>query len=277
MPLLRRVTRLAAVLVAGVSATGCDRRGPASPTPNSPSNTAPSWQPSAVATPSVRPTNRPVVLPQLLEPGEYNAEVLDLDTTPRLAALSEQMTTAMGQHGQWLKQYVAEKAEPDKPLPYHPNFGLTADEYRELLNLYDKQQLQVVDRFQLAVEVQGDRLTFRTPNPRYTYLDSIKIDLATGQLETVAGPAGTPTALDPTATIRTFGRWEGVEWKRSSGDLTWEGDSVTLVVGRTPSTGHVVVEYRLDIVDTGQVVRQARLIFRFTPVVPEPQKGRRDQ
>jgi len=40
---------------------------------------------------------------------------------------------AAGTDNAWLLKYIATVAKPGEPLPYHPNLGLTEEEYAEPL------------------------------------------------------------------------------------------------------------------------------------------------
>lgn len=97
--------------------------------------------------------------------------------------------------------------------------------------------------------------------------------MSSGRLKTPVATVDAPALLAADATVRNLGPWRGVEWHHESGDgaalRERTGRSVSLSVGHTPRTGHVVVEYRLNVINKGWPVRREVMAFRY-PVAATP-------
>jgi len=78
----------------------------------------------------------------------------------RLLELQKRMTNAINQNSAWFESY---KKEFDLPLPYHPNFGLSAAEYTELLKLYEtnKPELQKTGTEKIDVIRKKNKIEFK--------------------------------------------------------------------------------------------------------------------
>jgi hypothetical protein len=226
-----------------------------------------------------RPAARPAVaspellrsLPGLLLPGEYRAEVLELVVPPRLEALSAKTVAAMQADPKWTQEYVRRHAtkNPGGPLPFHPKLGLTQAEHEEFLALADEQQLAPTSTFPLTIARTGDTVRFRTTDYRHRGLNELEIDLAGGRLRTPIATVPAPVPMPAGTTGRNLGPWKGVDWHHESGDpgrLT--GQSTRLSLGHTPETGHVVIEYRLNVINAGLPVRREAMLFRFPSAKP---------
>lgn len=67
----------------------------------------------------------------LLSPGNVTADIMTgIKQSKRQAQLMEKFKLGITTNHEWFTGYT-KKYEKVKPVPYHPNFGLTEDEYLE--------------------------------------------------------------------------------------------------------------------------------------------------
>ena len=64
--------------------------------------------------------------------GTYDARVFGnvAYSNPRIVELQRKMTESIRRNAEW---FAAFREKYDYPLPYHPNLGLSTDEYKEFL------------------------------------------------------------------------------------------------------------------------------------------------
>src|SRR5690606_29376422 len=67
----------------------------------------------------------------LLRPGNHKVEILEKDIPADLRRIVLQYRQAVADNMQWFNTYSQENKGTD-PLPYHENFGISADEYNRM-------------------------------------------------------------------------------------------------------------------------------------------------
>lgn len=94
---------------------------------------------------------------------------------PRLLELQKRMTEAVKQKSAWFKEY---KQMYGQPVPYHPNLGLSQDEYKELLQLYsqNKPELQLSAVEDVEVTAKKNSILFKGKND-LQFMNDLEIDI----------------------------------------------------------------------------------------------------
>jgi hypothetical protein len=94
---------------------------------------------------------------------------------PRLLELQKIMTDAVKQKPAWFKEH---KQMYGQPVPYHPNLGLSKEEYNELLQLYsqNKPELQLSSVEDVEVIVKKNKVRFNGKND-LQFMDNLEIDI----------------------------------------------------------------------------------------------------
>ena len=99
----------------------------------------------------------------LLPAKSTNAEVLQMVPTAEARRLTTRLSAAMKKHAKWARAYVAKHGDA-APLPYHPNLGLSAKEYKKLQQLITSKQglrLSKAATVQLLVKREREGLTLK--------------------------------------------------------------------------------------------------------------------
>ncbi|MFP8965672.1 hypothetical protein ACKC9G_03715 [Pokkaliibacter sp. CJK22405] len=71
-------------------------------------------------------------LTQYLPSADFQADVMQILPPKVIRQLHDRIMASISQHQEWFQQYVAQ-AKQGQPLPYHPNFGITQEEYQSYL------------------------------------------------------------------------------------------------------------------------------------------------
>lgn len=91
----------------------------------------------------------------------WQVDILGIKPNPRL----EYLVTTWGRNVQlqraWFDAFLAENHTPGERIPYHPNFGLSEEEYSEMLTLNEGVEIEPVGTGRLEIKRDGDELTFQ--------------------------------------------------------------------------------------------------------------------
>ena len=79
-----------------------------------------------------RATDIKILIPE----GEYNVDIIDrVIQNPRYQELQNKLVAAVSKNKDWFLEQQRLAGQRSGPMPYHPNFGLTEEEYAELITL----------------------------------------------------------------------------------------------------------------------------------------------
>lgn len=115
-------------------------------------------------------------LQQLLIPGNYECNLLDIDVSPRLQVISWKMAYAINDNGEWFLDYK-KKHESELPLPYNDTFGITEQEYNDIGHIKDSTQFVVVGKLDFNINRKGNIVTFSSDGGLVDF-NALKIDFS---------------------------------------------------------------------------------------------------
>lgn len=202
-------------------------------------------------------------LPGLPE-GTVDATVLTLQAPARTVELTRRMRTALATEQEWLAGYVRKQARPEEPLPWHENFGLTEDEYHELLSLAQALRLEPSGAGVLGIAREGQRTVFDGGDGPFASLDGVVLErgmkLEGSRLTT---PFGTCSAFVPVvpdeATMGATGLWSGAACRVVDGDPSTDATSIVFSLGRFAATDAIFLRYEGKRVTGGELVERVDL------------------
>ena len=199
------------------------------------------------------------------------ADVMIIEVPPRALELFQQFQEAIGKDPEWLMAYVAEMAD-QKPLPYHPNFGLSEQEYREYLSLAGKMTLIKAGEVVLRITVDENGILHINTNGLVPDLDGIAIDLANDRITTRFGTAHERSEIIASEGQELTGPWNGVQWKLDEGDPnTLQSDmknadvcSIRFALGRLQDSGRGLLYYKATRISPGPVKDKAMVVLMYS-------------
>jgi hypothetical protein len=188
------------------------------------------------------------------------------------AEITNRTVKAMGEHHDWLMEYVKKYGGQGQPLPYHPNFGITEEEYK--IALTAKLMVRPVRSAPLSLlrNNQGDIQIAAAAE--LLPLNGIIFKLSDSSVTTPFGKAGTPSV--PKASSDDYlglGPVQMYSWKaeNASGDPSdWSsltGSSFELRVGMLTASGRGILVYRARRIEHGSPLDNVILIITF-PIPP---------
>ena len=175
-------------------------------TPAAPANEADAARMTQADLPTPGSVNPALYVPT---PGAHQAQAMVLAPPPELEALNNRMAAAVRANPAWFRVYAAEN--PGQ-LPYHPNLGLSEEEYRRFLALTHQIGLREIGRVTLNVTRRADGGLQLAANGAGARLNGIIIYPDRNRVETPLGPLASRSVLDNPEQQSPTGPWRAVQW-----------------------------------------------------------------
>ena len=157
-------------------------------------------------------------LRKILAPRETEVAILSPRVPEDIARIQMAMMEATKKSPEWFMAYVKSEAETGKPLPYHPNFGITKDEYQHYLDGADKIKLEPVGKGRIKFfDMPEDRVRIEAIDG-LKELDQVVIDCKRREVVTRWGtiPLNDTVHADERSPV---GRWDGLAGRVSTGTV----------------------------------------------------------
>ncbi len=203
----------------------------------------------------------PLTIADLLPEGTVNADILAVRIPPRAEELAEKMRNAFREKPEWLADYIKRNAQPGKPLPYHPNFGVTKDEYDELLQLSKKPRIVTIDTKPVSFDKQDNAFTISS-NGAFPFLDGTVIDTRQMSVTTRYGVLRSAQWQTSKGLDSAIGEWRGYNWHIERLGMGTDGArSIHLELYRLAS-GETYIDFKAVIVANDQAAAK-EVILKF--------------
>ncbi|MBI4243302.1 MAG: hypothetical protein HY606_04355 [Planctomycetes bacterium] len=144
-------------------------------------------------------------------------DVMTLGTSARCQELVLRLQQGVGRHPDWWLTYMKD-VEPGRPLTYHPNFGLSEDEYKEFLGC-TKTGMELIKKGEVEVFVKhegAERYVLNAGN-QLPELSGVVVDLNEQVVETPFGVCKQVSRVEASAGQTVTGPWSGYQWKFEKG------------------------------------------------------------
>lgn len=143
---------------------------------------------------------------------EIIGEILGLKTNPRQIELLEKFQIGVQKNYEWFIESIKNRKEGEI-MPYHPNLGLTENEYKEL-NLYnDNVEFIKIDSGKIKIIKLNNTISFKT-DEKLKFLEFIKIDIKNNTIlfdNYKLEFSDFPNILDPNNALKS--KWKGYSWE----------------------------------------------------------------
>ncbi|MEN0109428.1 MAG: hypothetical protein AAF805_01780 [Planctomycetota bacterium] len=161
-----------------------------------------------------------ISLTRFLPPGEIEIEFLDAKPSTRGAALLASFQQGLAAAGNaWTQAYIRDNSRPGKPLPYHPNFGMTEAVYQEFLSELGKLQLEPVgDAWRCRIVWKSDIATFEPVGRPPNVLNTIRVHAPSTKAMADGEKLGAATWSHRPNADGAIGPWRGYQWELTPGD-----------------------------------------------------------
>ncbi|MBK1826136.1 hypothetical protein [Haloferula rosea] len=162
---------------------------------------------------------------------------------------------------EWFKEH-SKKSAPGIPLPYDPKLGLTEEQYKEYLALWEKREFKAVEPVVLQLKEAGKGfwsiVTVGGAHP----ITTLKYDAAK---DVFVSPNGTLERLEDVDADKhsILGAWTGHEWKFSE-ETSLGSTKENFAIGKTGDGKFGLLVYRMQEVSSeGTRLYDKSLVIRF--------------
>jgi hypothetical protein len=191
-------------------------------------------------------------------------EIVVVVPPDEIEAYLEKAEEAAKKDPEWFQEY-SKTSKPGIPLAYDEKLGLTKEEYREYLDLWDQREMKPVPRGELVL-----RLEKSDENEWMIRATGRGSDITTmrynEESDTFTSTSGTLKRIaDIDADARSIlGAWKGHEWSmelKDSFGITKEN----LAIGKMSDGSHGLLVYRLqEVSSAGRPLFDKSMVIRFT-------------
>jgi hypothetical protein len=195
---------------------------------------------------------------ELLQEGLSTGEIMEVGMDPKIAYKAMEITNKMQANLQdkreWFLDYVAQVKE-GQGMPYHPNFGITEEEYEIILNSDDYMRLMKKGETSVLITNEENELTLAADQSEV--IKNLTFNLENNTVQTKYGELAYKGKVEASDNQKVTGKWSGESWELSEGDIkniedikTMDENTqlklVKLHVGKLEETGYTLVylEYR---------------------------------
>lgn len=204
----------------------------------------------------------------LLPEGSWTADVMTaFKGEEKMRPLLQKYAEALQRNRDWYVAYLKEHRDR-KPIPYHPNFGLTEQEYREIGEYATSAEMIAGSQITIRVIPEGNviRLYTEDDSPISPAINVTVINLE----EDAVYLADIKLAYRKEVNVTTDknalkSKWHGREWAYQDpadldeGNFSLDGlnaESYRFLLGRRESDGATMLQYKIQRVKNGQAVSQ---------------------
>lgn len=239
------------------AAGGAEKPAPENPAAMRPTSAQPATSKPAATQPAL------TELPQ----GEIVADKMDLVLPPGFREVSLKLQGMLAKRQGWWREYSKAHARSGQPAPYHPNMGVTPDEYDLFLRLSSEVRFEKQSDAVLRITLRDGAYQLASMDGNLLDITGIQVDLAKQVLKTPVGEISDPERMTAGADdqARNLGAWEGLRWRLQSG--TPDGANLTFVqfdLGRLVQSDRIYVSMRSNRIESGNVTYKAN----FTITLP---------
>jgi hypothetical protein len=203
-------------------------------------------------------------LARALPVGTLTVDIMELAASPRVDELTKKLQLAVAENQEWWQEYLQEHAE-ERPLPYHPNMGLSEAEYEEFLAQADELSVAKTGEATLQVRASVEGLLVLDGGEELPELTGLTFDLERNVLETPYGTTTDYETLHPRKSA--LGSWDGVQWSledaESTDIATMTATVAKLALGTLKESGRQVLYYDVKRVEDGAAVEQITIILYY--------------
>jgi hypothetical protein len=214
---------------------------------------------------------RDAVVAKYLPSGPVKVAIYGPRGPGQFIEFSKRMEQAITKNPEWWRQF---RAEHEGLVPYHPNLGLSEQEYKTWVEL-GKKQLVFAKAGESEIDFQrvadGDvRLVAAGP---LAPLNGIQIRLGSNSVRTDYGELTDHSMTDATPEQRATGPWHAHQWQRRIGTPD-DGKIITFSVGQHHSSGDGVLYYTVRTF-RNRMIQDELLLFLRYPLPPQAENANR--
>ncbi|QOX64314.1 hypothetical protein FRZ06_13665 [Anoxybacterium hadale] len=185
---------------------------------------------------------------EMLPVGTVNVDLMAMglqsaEDSDRLTELIDKLQIGIAANPDWLTDYV--KEYEGKELPYHPNFGLSQEEYDEYLGLSDNIKLYKAADGVISIEKTDDEQYTISQKEGLRLIDNITIDLSNNTVSTNFGTCKYNGEIKASDQQIATGRWNGYSWILEDMSDASNYQSIQFNLGQMEDSKKIIMYYQV--------------------------------
>lgn len=150
-------------------------------------------------------------------PLAVDAQIQKIEYTPEIKSLTDKLAENLENNSEWFQQYSSQLA-PGQKIPYHPNMGLTENQYQLLLGSEEQKRLTPTGGTRLAFSWRDDDVVSITGLPEEPPFDSLLYESVSDSLISSFGTMTKSVPARGKLSDDTSLAWSGRLWAKERSD-----------------------------------------------------------
>ncbi|WP_010248472.1 hypothetical protein [Acetivibrio cellulolyticus] len=204
----------------------------------------------------------------LLQDGSKNVNIMALgfpeeEKEKRLYELTMKFQTGAQANPSWFLEY-SKSIAPGAEMPYHPNLGMTKEEFEEYKILAESTTMVKKGTGTISIETDDkNKIEIKNING-LRLINNIVLDLTNNTISTDYGICTYKGTIDSSDDQKVTGRWNGHSWELEESNIDLndisefdKNTSIKLIqfsIGQLEKTNEVIVYYEVKIIENGKRV-----------------------
>ena len=193
--------------------------------------------------------------------GEYDASImivgLPSDYQKHMEQITNKFRASVEMHKEWLAEYISQY--PEQVLPWHENFGVTVDEYNEILNLTDKMEFVENGKTSVVIRKLDDGTINFSGNKGLEFLTKVDFDVKRNEIAVGDYTMTYSGQIVASEDQKVTGQWNGNTWtvyfEEVPSSLELENDKmygqISLSIGKLTDSDNGIILYKKNIFKNG--------------------------
>ncbi|CAM4034103.1 hypothetical protein [Bacillus paramycoides] len=193
-------------------------------------------------------------IPSHLMNAEVTADIMTLemdpDTLEKVGSIGQRMREHLANNMDWYLKYVEEHAEK-KSFPYHPNFGVTKEEYEFVLNAIDQSELVNTKDGKLKFKKKSNHEVEIFSSESIKLLNYVVIDTEKNTVKTSLGECEYFGEIIASPEQKLTGPWHGKRWM-----LKKDGLIYTFSLGKLETGNKSIIDISVKGKHKGEIINK---------------------
>jgi len=212
------------------------------------------------------------ILDKVFAVGDHEVSIMEIalpdNESAKLTDISIRFQKSVEKNKEWYNEYINKHSSNGK-LPWNENFGITKEEYDELISSTEKMSLIEKGKTIVSIVKEDDGVLTLKANQDLEYLSGIKIDALNNCLISESGVFKYSNDIEASDDQEITGPWSGSTWKLefeeikdlNSIDPDKVYGSINISVGQLEKTNQMMVYYKERVAYQGQSYKGEEIVI----------------
>ncbi|GLO63458.1 hypothetical protein MACH09_39660 [Vibrio sp. MACH09] len=184
-----------------------------------------------------------------------NADIMTLGAPPEIQEIGVRIQQSLQKNSDWANEFMS-NLKPGRPMPYHPNLGVSESEYKKFVDGVKTTQLIKVGETKLNFSIKDDTVVLAGlfgPSNSDLVVYNVKQDTVV----VMDLPLIERSQINQTKKDSATGRWKGEQWKIESFVSNTNLTFVKFAIGKFIDRPESVIYVDIKIINGDERVRKS--------------------